>query len=200
MSERYTHKDAEKAVQPTYRERREAKADRLREWADKRDTKAEAGFKKANDIADMIPFGQPILVGHHSEGRARRDQDRIQSGMRSGIENSRKADDFRHRADGIEAAARNAVYSDDTDAIERLEERIATREAERDRIKAFNASARKGELDLSILTLREQEKILSIAKVASYQLGKGGAFPGYHLTNLGATIRKDKKRLEGLRQ
>ena len=183
----------------TYRERREAKADRLREWADKRDTKAKTGFKKADDIAGMIPFGQPILVGHHSEGRARRDQDRIQSGMRSGIENSRKADDFRRRADGIERAADNAVYSDDVDAIERLEARIAVREAERDRIKAFNATARKGEPDLSILTSREQEKILSIAKVASYQLGKGGAFPGYHLTNLGATIRKDKKRLEGLK-
>jgi hypothetical protein len=34
----------------------------------------------------MIPFGQPILVGHHSEGRARRDQGRIESGMRAGVE------------------------------------------------------------------------------------------------------------------
>lgn len=183
----------------TYRERREAKADRLREWADKRDGKAAAGFKKADDIADLIPFGQPILVGHHSEGRARRDQDRIASGMRAGIENSRKADDFRRRADGIDRAADNAVYSDDVDAVERLEVRIVEREGERDRVKAFNVSARKGAPDLSLLDEKQRVDILSIAKVAAYQLGKGGAFPGYHLSNLGATIRKDKKRLAAIR-
>ena len=182
----------------TYRERREAKADRLREWADKRDTKATAGFKKANDIADMIPFGQPILVGHHSEGRARRDQERIRSGMTAGIEHSNKADEFRRRADGIEHAAENAVYSDDVDAIERLTERIAAREAERDRIKAYNATARKGEPDGSLLDNKQRENLLSIAKVASYQLGKGGAFPSYVLSNLGGTIRKDKERLDEL--
>ncbi len=182
----------------TYRERREAKADRLREWADKRDTKAAAGFKKANDIADMIPFGQPILVGHHSEGRARRDQDRIRSGMTAGIENNRKAAEFRSRADNIEAAADNAVYSDDTDAIERLTERIAEREAERDRIKAYNATARKGEPDGSLLDDKQRENLLSIAKVASWQLGKGGSFPSYVLSNLGGTIRKDKERLATL--
>ena len=183
----------------TYRERREAKAERLREWADKRDGKAAAGFKRADDIADLIPFGQPILVGHHSEGRARRDQERIRSGMRSGIENSRKAEDFRRRADGIERAADNAVYSDDVDAVGRLEARIADREAERDRVKAFNGSARKGSPDLSLLDDSQRANILSIAKVASYQLGKGGAFPGYTLSLLGASIRKDKQRLTAIR-
>ena len=179
----------------TYRERREAKADRLREWADKRDVKAETAFGKSNAISDMIPFGQPILVGHHSEGRARRDQDRIHSGMRSGIENSRKAEEFRSRADNIDWAAENAVYSDDEDAIERLEIRIAEREAERDRIKAFNVVMRKGELDLSLLDEKQKANYLSIVKHVPYQLGKKGTFPGYTLSLLGASIRKDKKRL-----
>ena len=183
----------------TYRERREAKADRLREWADKREVKAEAGFKRSNDIADMIPFGQPILVGHHSEGRARRDQDRIHSGMSAGVENSRKAAEFRSRADNIEAAAEHAVYSDDDDATERLTARITEREAERDRIKTFNVAMRKGDLDLSLLDENQKANYLSIVNNCSYQLGKKGEFPGYALSNLGATIRKDKKRLEGLK-
>ena len=183
----------------TYRERREAKADRLREWADKREVKSDEAFERSRAISDMIPFGQPILVGHHSEGRARRDQDRIHSGMSRGVEHGRKAEEFRSRADNIEAAAEKAVYSDDVDAIERLEERIAEREEERDRIKKFNATARKGAPDYEILTDDEVAQLLSIAKVASYQLGKGGSFPGYKLTNLGGTIRRDKKRLEELR-
>ena len=56
-----------------YRERRLAKAERLREWAEKRQAKSAAAFKGVHTIADGIPFGQPILVGHHSERHARRD-------------------------------------------------------------------------------------------------------------------------------
>ena len=180
----------------TYRERRAAKADRLREWADKRDAKGSAARAAADRLADSIPFGQPILVGHHSEGRARRDQDRIHNGMRRSIDDTNKAAEFRRRADGIEAAADNAIYRDDDDAAERLAERIAEREGERDRIKAFNAKARKGTIDVDILDDRQRASYLSIATHAAWQLGKGGAFPGYVLSNLGATIRKDKKRLE----
>ncbi|MEE8059026.1 MAG: DUF3560 domain-containing protein [Pseudomonadales bacterium] len=34
-------------------------------------------YKRAKDMAPVIPFGQPILVGHHSEHRDRRYRDRI---------------------------------------------------------------------------------------------------------------------------
>lgn len=48
----------------TYRESREARAERLREWSAKRAEKAEAGFERASELASVIPMGQPILVGH----------------------------------------------------------------------------------------------------------------------------------------
>lgn len=44
----------------TYRERRLAKAERLREWADKREEKADATYSTAHNIGSQIPFGQPI--------------------------------------------------------------------------------------------------------------------------------------------
>ena len=182
----------------TYRERRLRKAERLREWAGKREQKATAAYGKAHGIADMIPFGQPILVGHHSEGRARRDQGRIHAGMRASIEHGQKADDFRGRAAGIEAAADRAIYSDDPDAIEQLETRIVGLEAERDRIKAFNASCRKGARDVSLLDERQQAKLESVAKVAAYSLGKNGAYPAYALTNLGGNINRQRERLRQL--
>lgn len=37
----------------------------------------DAHWESGRRIADMIPMGQPILVGHHSERRHRRDLDRI---------------------------------------------------------------------------------------------------------------------------
>jgi hypothetical protein len=48
----------------TYRERREARAERLREWADKRAEKAGAAAERASEMGAAIPFGQPILAGH----------------------------------------------------------------------------------------------------------------------------------------
>ena len=183
----------------TYRERREAKAERLREWADKRDAKGAAAQAAADRTADMIPFGQPILVGHHSEGRDRRVRQRMRNNQSKAYEHGNKADEFRRRADGIERAADNAVYSDDEDAAEKLEARIARREAERDGIKAFNTKVRAtGELDLELLDAKRRANYLSIAAHSAHQLGKGGTFPGYVLSNLGATIRKDKKRLAAL--
>jgi Spy/CpxP family protein refolding chaperone len=70
----------------TYRERRLRKAERLRGWAAKRTAKSAAAFESARVVADGIPMGQPILVGHHSERRHRRDIARIDSGMRNGVE------------------------------------------------------------------------------------------------------------------
>jgi hypothetical protein len=182
----------------TYRERREHKAERLRDWADKREAKSTAAFERVDGIANMIPFGQPILVGHHSEGRARRDQDRISSGMRSGIDHADKAADFHRRADGIEAAAAHAIYSDDLDAVQRLRERIAGLEAERDRVKRYNASCRRGVRDLEILDDRQRAQLESVAKVAPYQLGKNGAAPAYWSANLSGNIGRQRKRLAEL--
>lgn len=36
-------------------------------------------------ITENTPFGQPILIGHHSEKRARRDAQRIQDGMHRAV-------------------------------------------------------------------------------------------------------------------
>ena len=42
-------------------------------------------------------MGQPILVGHHSEGRHRRDLKRIDNNMRKSVEESEKVDYFQSR-------------------------------------------------------------------------------------------------------
>src|SRR5699024_10261000 len=54
---------------------------------------------QANDIISHIPPGQPILVGHHSEGRHRRDLRRFDNNMRRSVENSEKMADHLHKAD-----------------------------------------------------------------------------------------------------
>jgi len=59
--------------------RQDDRAAALAERADRKHATAAAAEQRACELADMVPFGQPILVGHHSEGRARRDAARIQA-------------------------------------------------------------------------------------------------------------------------
>ena len=171
----------------TYRERRLRKAERLTEWADKRDERSDTAREQADRIAGMIPMGQPILIGHHSESRHRRDLDRINKGHERSLADSRKADEMRSRAANIQAAADRAIYTDDPDAIEALRERIATLEAQRATIKAENAAYR--------ATHREELKGLT-----AYGRDKALPHPSYVLTNLGGNITRNRKRLAQLEE
>jgi len=177
----------------TYRERRERRAQRLHEWADKREAKAQAASDTAHRIGDQIPFGQPILVGHHSERAHRRAVGRIDRATSQTVEHSRRAGDFRSRADNIEAAAERAIYSDDENAAERLREKIATLEAERQRIKRYNASCRKAAPDPSALDERQRRELESQRSIG--WLNPDGSFRPYMTTNLGGTINRTRKRL-----
>jgi len=113
----------------TRRERKERKMARRLEWADRADGRAQGRFGAASRVADQIPLGQPILVGHHSEGHARRDVERIRSNMDRGCAAQKLAKHHRDQADGIARQLDNCIFSDDPDAIEQLEARIAKAEA-----------------------------------------------------------------------
>lgn len=189
----------------TRRERMEARRTRRLDWATSRDRKAEAGFNRAHSIADMIPLGQPILVGHHSEAHARRDQERIHAGMRQGVESSDMAEHHRSKADGIQHQLDRSIFSDDADATARIEDRIASLEAKRDARKAANkivhrapkdqwTPAKETELQAMGLTQPQAEKLFQPDFA-----GRVG-FPAYSLINLGANIRRLKERLVSIDQ
>lgn len=168
----------------TYRERRERKAERLRGYAEAREAKQPQLWAAADptEAGTGIPFGQPILVGHHSERRHRNAIAKVDRAMRVAVENSRKAESMSARADEIDRQADVAIYDDDPDAIERLEERIAKLEAERDRRKAANAAYRKAHRD-------------ELKAMGTYDRSQAVPFPSYSLSNLGGRISTDRKRM-----
>lgn len=183
----------------TYRERREAKADRLREWADKRDVRADAARAAADATFSNIPFGQPMLVGHHSYKADVSRRARATANLGRSFEHSSKAQSMRARADGIDSAAAHAIYSDDSDAIDRLRERIAGLESERDAIKAYNASCRRGSPDLSLLSDHQRGGLESQARhMPDYHARIKGQCPPYMLSNLSGNIAKQRARLAQL--
>lgn len=78
------------------------RSERLEERANKRQAESNRRFEGVRRIADNIPFGQPILVGHHSERHARKDAERIHTGMGKAIELGREADQLRYKAGASE--------------------------------------------------------------------------------------------------
>lgn len=193
----------------TRRERLEARAELRREWAEKRRKKAEAGFNRARVIADGIPFGQPILVGHHSERHHRRDIARIDLGMRQGCESADMAEHHDSKAANLERALDRSIYSDDPDAIEALKAKIYGMECERERMRSINAAWRKagkpapddmggGAWDkVETLSAAPVDVIraarLDFARNLSW--GQKQPFPAYQMQNLGGNITRCRKRI-----
>lgn len=89
----------------TLAERAQAKAERLDELAAKRQADAGAFSRAARDISERFAQGQPILVGHHSERKARKDAKRAEAAQ----DKARKAHDLAgywlYRAEGVERHA-----------------------------------------------------------------------------------------------
>lgn len=80
-------------------ERAKAKADKYNTWAASAENKSDQYYKTAHSITENIPLGQPILVGHHSERRHRRDLDRSWNAMGKSVEYSNKAESHESKAD-----------------------------------------------------------------------------------------------------
>ncbi len=174
----------------TYRERRAARADRLRGWADKREAAAAAIFKSHEAYRDDNAFNtQP----GHIPARAR-----VIAQTDRAVASLHKAEGMSNRADNIESQLDHAIYSDDPDAAWALAVRIANLEGERARIKAYNASCRKGIPDFTLLDDAQRAVRRDIAKLCPWQLGKNGEIPTYVSANLSGKISANRKRLAGM--
>ncbi|WP_024516992.1 DUF3560 domain-containing protein [Bradyrhizobium sp. Tv2a-2] len=90
-------------------DRAEERAERFEDYSDKRMADANRAKATVDAIADNIPLGQPILVGHHSEKHARRDAERIENGMRKAVKMWRTSQYWTARAAG---AVRHAKYKE----------------------------------------------------------------------------------------
>lgn len=118
-------------------ERAEERADRFEDYSDKRAGEAHQAKASVDAIADQIPFGQPILVGHHSERHARKHAEQIENGMRKAV---RLWETSRYWVDRAKGAISHAKYK----------ELPAVRAR---RIKKIEADLRKAKKELERLSL-----------------------------------------------
>lgn len=191
-----------------FEERQETRKERLIERAHSAESEAKAATDAANKIAGAIPMGQPILVGHHSEKRHRRDLQRIDDGYRKAFEKRKEAEDLRRRADAVGTAG---ISSDNPDARTLLGERVRELEAKQEGRKAVNAAWRRaGKPDpkasdgwepvaavLGVSVVAMNETRLEMAMLRTYQ-PNCPPFPAYAFANGSAEIRRLKARLAEL--
>ncbi|QKJ89335.1 DUF3560 domain-containing protein (plasmid) [Paramixta manurensis] len=122
-------------------ERQEVRADRFSGYSEKRAAESEQTLAAVDAMASAIPAGQPILVGHHSERRARRDAAKIERGMERAVMLFERAEYWEERA---AASLRHAKYKERADVRYR-------------RIKKIEADLRKAEKEMA-----EAEKFIKL--------------------------------------
>ena len=176
------HYEQKQAVR---KERLEARAAKLRQ-------NGESIIGKARDMESIIPFGQPILVGHHSEKSDRNYRAKISNGFQKGFKTLKAADEADARAEG---AGKGGISSDDPDAISKLKAELERLEELQTKMAAANKLIRKGDkVGLASAGFSEERIAQLFTKDCMGEVG----FPAYRLQNNSANIRRIRLRIGSL--
>lgn len=147
-------------------ERAKAKAERYRKWSDSAIQKSNERFE-ASDLREEksgIVFGQPILVGHHSEKKHRRAIEKAWYAMDKSVELRKKAEDHESKADYWERKS-NEINLSMPESIEYFEYKLEAAKMEQERIKAQKPSERAHSFSLPYATkdVKETQKKYDLA-------------------------------------
>lgn len=175
-----------------YEQKISAKRERLLERAARLRKEAEAQYTRAKTAASCIPFGQPILVGHHSEGRDRRFRERIHQTYGRSFALQDAASDAERRALSV---GEGGISSDDPDAVVKLREKLVKLEAHQEHMRKANVCVRKN--DVAGLIALGMGKEAADALLQPDFAGRLG-YASYQLSNNNANIRRIKERIQAL--
>jgi len=174
-----------------YQERKETKIDTYMERAKKSNEIANQESNRARKMGSVIPLGQPILVGHHSEGSHRSLLKKIDTAYHKASDAYDKAGYYENKAATVEA--NHAISGDDPEAIKRYQEKLKKLEETQEYMKAVNKAWKQGMAALVALGL---------SKTESEELANENTkpCPSWMLGNNSAEIRRVKENIENLKK
>ena len=180
----------------SYEEKQEARRERYRGLAAAARAESRERNRKAHSMAEAIPFGQPILVGHHSERRDRAYRAKIGANIDKSVELLKKAEYYEGKADSV---GKGGISSDDPEAIEKLREKLKRLRDCQERMKSANRSIRMKDVEKGNEKLRDlgytDEQIAELRK--GDFCGRIG-FASYMLSNNNANIHRIENRIREL--
>jgi len=176
------------AEESTLVERAQAKADRLDNLAQKRSDQSNAFHNAADKISERFYMGQPILVGHHSERKARRDQEKMHNAMDKAVKTAEAVQYWQWKAEGVERHA-NRKANPGVRA-----RRIKTLLAElRDRQRDINHAHICVDLWETIKAETDQDKYHKLVHhYSGAQINTGSATPYYRGDSLWSLLNNEK--------
>lgn len=168
-----------------HRERLEQRAARVSAESDRR-------YQMAHNSASAIPFGQPILVGHHSERADRNRRARINDNFGKAFALADKADYLAEKAENLGSGG---ISSADPAAVLKLTEQLTQLEKVQEKMKRANALIRSGkESQLSELGFSEAE----IEQLLNPRHHSKKGFQAFTLQNNNANIKRIRDRIRTL--
>jgi Domain of unknown function (DUF3560) len=175
-----------------YEERLERKRDRYRSLAEKARKESDSTYKSARSMAQCIPFGQPILIGHHSESRDRNFRSRIHDTYGKSFKLSDKASYYEGKAASVGSGG---ISSDDPEAIQKLKTELAACEANQANMKAANKLLKKRDMaGLKALGYSDE----AIHALLNPRFSNNIGYAPFTLSNNNANIRRIKLRIQDL--
>lgn len=176
----------------SYEARQERRRARLAAAAAKARKESVAAWEASRRATDGIPFGQPVLVGHHSEKRHRAALARSDRAIAKGVALAKKAAELAGRGASV---GTGGISSDDPDAQAKLDDKRTTLEQQRDRMKAANAAWRKRD-DAALIATTGMGLVYWTAEIEGRFSWEKQPYPASTLTNLNARIRATAKRAD----
>lgn len=187
-------------VMVDYKDRQEAKQERLEERASKTLKAADNTYQRSRSLVEHIPFGQPILVGHHSERAHRNAVDKSWNLLGKSVGLRDKAARLEGKAASV---GTGGISSNEPEALTKLKAKLDNLVTSQETMKAINKIVRTANLDdaqkigkiLKAKLLKSESLAVEILKpdVA----GRIG-FASYSLSNNNAEIRRINKCIESL--
>ncbi|EBX1389342.1 DUF3560 domain-containing protein [Salmonella enterica subsp. enterica serovar Mikawasima] len=156
-------------------ERQEERAERFNDYSSKRAAESEQALAHVDALTSAIPFGQPILVGHHSERKARSHAKKIDNGMKRVVMLFERAGYWEERA---EASLKHAKYKERSDVRYR-------------RIKKIEADLRKAEKNIVA-----SEKFLTLWRSENLDLNMARAITNHDHISCCFTLEKYPRSVE----
>jgi hypothetical protein len=180
----------------SYEERQDERRERYNGRAEQARAEGHAAYQRAHDMAPNPP-DQPILIGHHSEGRHRRTLAKMDNLYRHAFVTCEgKASHYESKAEGV---GRGGVSGDDPEAVRKLLEQLQTRIERQEIMKACNAAIRHNktpEKQFAALVALGQPEANARELLKTDYPGQG--FARFQLTNNNAEIKRLKTRLTEL--
>jgi len=174
-----------------YHERKENRIQFALDQAAKHKQLSNDFYVRSSEMASFIPFGQPILIGHHSEKSDRNYRNRIHNLMGKSVKAQDTADYYEDKAASIQN--NTAIFSDNPDALQLLIEKRDRLLKNQEFMKAANKCIRKGD-KAGFLSLEGGTAALWDEINAAGRFG-GKGYARFELSNNNQTISTVKKRI-----